>query len=96
MLECLEGIAEAQSDALAVTFVVLDGTVTVQMLKPGSAKSFEEYVHQVFIPYVKGRLRGASCLDLGDCDKGKRGKRGAAVCGEHQSYTRKLAEFPTC
>ena len=64
LLECFEGVAEAQSDAPAVTSVVLDGTVIVQMLRPGTAKIFEEYAHQVFIPYVKGKLHGASHLDL--------------------------------
>ena len=71
-LECLEGVSEAQSDALAVTSIVLDGTVIVQMLKSGTAKTFEEYAHQVFIPYVKGKLRGASHLEL-VCDSYKDG-----------------------
>ena len=62
LLERLEGVAE--SDALAVTSVVLDGTIIMQMLKPGTANTFEEYAHQVFIPYVKGQLRGVSPFDL--------------------------------
>ena len=52
--ECLGDVAEAQSDAHAVTSVVLDGAVIVQMLKSCTANTFEEHTHQVFIPYVKG------------------------------------------
>ncbi|KAK3850641.1 hypothetical protein Pcinc_042667 [Petrolisthes cinctipes] len=64
LLVCFEGVAEAKSDAPAFTSVVLDGAVILQMLKPGTAKTFEEYAHQVFIPYVEGQLRRASRLDL--------------------------------
>ena len=43
LLVCLEGHAEPLSEAPTVTAVVLDGAVIVQMLKPGTAKTFEEY-----------------------------------------------------
>ena len=56
LLECLESIPEEQSEAPSVTNVVLDGAAIVQMLKPGAAKTFEEYAHQVFLPYVLGQL----------------------------------------
>jgi len=48
---CLEGVAEAQFDALAVTSVVLDGAVVVQMVKPDTAKTFGKHAHQVVIQY---------------------------------------------
>ena len=57
MLECLEGLSEAQSEAPKVTNVVIDGAVLVQMLKPGAAETFEEYAHQVFIPYISEQFR---------------------------------------
>lgn len=105
LLECLEGVAESQADAPAVTSVVLDSTVIVQMLKPGTAKTFKEHAHQVFIPYIKGKLHGASRLDLvwdnykdGSLKTATREKRGkgATARGEHHSHTRKLGEFPAC
>ena len=34
------------------------------MLRPGAAKTFEEYAHQVFLPYISGQLRHVSRLDL--------------------------------
>lgn len=59
MLVCL---SEAQSEAPKVTNVVIDGAALVQMLKPGAAKIFEEYAHQVFIPYILGQLHHVSCV----------------------------------
>ena len=64
LLVCLEGIVEAKSDAPAVTSVVLDGAIIVQILKPGTANTFQEYAHQVFFPYVEGQLRCVARLDL--------------------------------
>ena len=64
LLVCLEGHAEPQSEAPTVTAVVLDGAVIVQMLKPGTAKTFEEYAQQVFIPYVVRQFQHVSRLDL--------------------------------
>jgi len=48
---CPDSIAEAQSEALAATSVVLDGAVVVQMVKPDIAKTFGKHAHQVFIQY---------------------------------------------
>ena len=61
---CLEGHAEPQSEAPTVTAVVFDRAVIVQMLKPGTAKTFEEYAQKVFIPYVVRQLQHVSRLDL--------------------------------
>jgi len=49
LLVCLEGIAEAQSDAPAVISIALGRTVIAQVLKSGTSKTFGEHVHQVFI-----------------------------------------------
>lgn len=64
LLRCLENHSETRSDAPTVTAKVLDGAVVVQMLKPGTAKTFEEYANQVFIPYIQGQLQHCSRLDL--------------------------------
>ena len=61
---CLEDLSEAQSEAPKVTNVVIDGAAIVQMLKPGAATTFEEYAHQVFLPYISGQLQHVSRLDL--------------------------------
>ncbi len=65
---------------------VIDGAAVVQMLKPGTAKTFQEYANQVFIPYISGQLQYVSHLDLvwdsyrGDSLKATaRAKRGKGV-----------------
>ena len=48
-----------------VTAVALDGAAIVQMLKPGSAKTFSEYAHSVFTPHIMATYRGVvSRVDL--------------------------------
>ena len=64
MLVCLENLCEAQTEAPEVTNVIIDGAAIVQMLKPGGAETFEEYAHQVFIPYISRQLQNVSRLDL--------------------------------
>ena len=64
LLVGLEGHSEPQSEAPTVTAVVFDRAVIVQMLKPGTAKTFEEYAQKVFIPYVVRQLQHVSRLDL--------------------------------
>ena len=64
MLKCLEDLHEPQSEAPTVTNIVIDGAALVQMLKPGAARTFEEYAHQVFLPYIAGQFQSVSRLDL--------------------------------
>ncbi|QQP58333.1 uncharacterized protein LOC103506659 [Caligus rogercresseyi] len=58
----------------------------VQMLKPAASKTFEEYAHQMFFPYISTKLQTVSRLDLiwdtylADSLKGStRAKRGQGV-----------------
>ena len=60
----LDMLKLTQSEALEVTVVFLDGATITQMLKPGTAKTFEEYAHQIFIPYIARQLRNPRHLDL--------------------------------
>ena len=64
MLVRLDDLYETQSEAHKVSTVVIDGAAIVQMLKPGAAETFEQYAHQVFLPYILGQLQHASRLDL--------------------------------
>ena len=34
------------------TCIVLDGAAIIQMMKAASAKTFDEYIQHLFIPYV--------------------------------------------
>ena len=58
----------------------------MQTLKPAASKTFEEYVQQIFIPYMSTKLQTVSRLDLvwdtyvADSLKGStRAKRGQGV-----------------
>ena len=99
---CLDGHAEPQSEAPTVTAVVFDRAVIVQMLKPGTAKTFEEYAQKVFIPYVVRQLQHVSRLDLvwdsyiaDSVNASTRAQRGKGVrtsaCFRLGSHTWKLA-----
>ena len=58
-------MSPSTTEAPDVTAVALDGAAIVQMLKPGSAKTFSEYAHSVFIPHIMATYRGdVSRVDL--------------------------------
>ena len=44
--------------------VVLDGAAIVNMLKPGSARTFQDYAKDVFLPYVKSQVDKAQRVDI--------------------------------
>ena len=48
----------------AVDAVILDGAVIVNMLKPGTARTFSDYTTQIFLPYINTPLKQALRLDL--------------------------------
>jgi len=57
LLNCLE-LEEHQSTSIPVVEAkFLDGAAIVQMLDPGTVKSFQEYADEVFIPYVSRPTR---------------------------------------
>jgi len=62
LLVCLGGVFEAQSEAPKVSSVVIDGATAVQMLKPGSAQTFDQYAHQVFLPYYLEIVNGIESI----------------------------------
>ena len=46
-------LPKVQSESHPTTAVILDGVVITQMLKPGAAKTFEEYTHQNLLNLLK-------------------------------------------
>ena len=64
LLLCLEGCAKSQSESPPATAIVLDGAAITQMLKPGDTKTFDEYAHRIFIPYIMRQLQNSTRLDL--------------------------------
>ena len=46
------------------TCIILDGPAIVNMLKPNGVTTFQEYLTQVFIPYVMLQISHADSLDI--------------------------------
>ena len=74
------------------------------MMKPATAKTFDEYAQQLFIPYICSQLRSVSRVDLvwdiykDDSLKGTAkpsAERVKETCGWEGCPTRKLAELST-
>ena len=65
LLQCLEKLAAAV-DAVDISSAayIIDGAAVVQMLKPGSARTFSEYAETVFGPFVQAHLSQVKRLDV--------------------------------
>jgi hypothetical protein len=66
LMHCLEAEITAPEEPAApvVDAKFLDGAAVVQMLSPGTAKTFLEYAEQVFVPYVSGQLQDTTRVDI--------------------------------
>ena len=56
LLSCLDTISPALAERPTVDAVLIDGAAAVNMLKPGSARTFEDYSNNVFLPSVLRQL----------------------------------------
>ena len=90
IVHCLEDtvVTTVEEDASLVVadVVMLDGPAIVNMLKPGSSKTFRDYAQDVFIPYAKLQLDKAQRVDIvwdeyrpGTLKQQAREKRGTGV-----------------
>lgn len=67
LVHCLEHLIPQNANVMAspaVEVIILDGAAIVNMLKPGAAKTFQDYATQVFLPYIEAQLRNAKRLDI--------------------------------
>ena len=64
LLTCLEHFSQPRSEVSPTSCIVLDGAVIIQLLKAATAKTFNEYAQQVFVPYILSKLHQAARLDL--------------------------------
>ena len=88
-MNCIEECASFQLIHPEVTVLVCDGPVIVQMLKPGTAKTFMQYHQEMILPYVHQQLHFVQRLDiiwddytsnsLKNCTRERRGK-GSRKC----------------
>ena len=65
-VSCLEELVNSPENAThpSVEVIILDGSVIVNMLRPGSAKTFSDYASQVFLPYVASQLQQANRIGI--------------------------------
>ena len=64
LLSCLEDVTISPDNNHQSTCIILDGAVIVQMLKPGSVKTFDQYANTTFIPYIVVQAKKYKRVDL--------------------------------
>ena len=64
LVKCLKTIVNPEADQPTPDAIILDGAVIVQMLPPGTVRTFEEYCQTVFGPYIARQLQFAKRVDL--------------------------------
>jgi hypothetical protein len=64
LLSCLEKMSPTTHGTPVADVVLVDGAVIANMIKPGTAKTFEEYAQQSFLPYVMHQLQNVKRLDI--------------------------------
>jgi len=63
LVKCLEILNISESKQPPVNAIILDGTVAVQMMTPGAAHTFGEYIDMVFQPFILKQLKSARRID---------------------------------
>ncbi|KAL9954824.1 hypothetical protein ACROYT_G042404 [Oculina patagonica] len=65
LTECLQAITTPQSEMPpAIDVIIIDGAAAVNMIKPGTEKTFLGYAEQSFLPYIKAQLRHVKRIDV--------------------------------
>ena len=86
LTKCLEPLSVVTDESPAVAVVIIDGAALVNMLKPGTSRTFDEYTATVFLPYISRQLESDKRIDevwdiyISDSLKGTvREKRGKGI-----------------
>jgi len=65
LAECLQNHTAPKSEIPTnIEVIIIDGAAIVNMVKPGTEKTFANYADQSFLPYVKAQLRHARRVDI--------------------------------
>eukprot|EP00112_Aurelia_sp_Birch-Aquarium-sp1_P002124 Seg1231.3 transcript_id=Seg1231.3/GoldUCD/mRNA.D3Y31 product="hypothetical protein" protein_id=Seg1231.3/GoldUCD/D3Y31 len=71
LMECLQNEVVQQPEESSVQLegpkvdsVIIDGAALINMLRPGAAKTFEEYANNFFRPHLQAQLRNRKRIDL--------------------------------
>ena len=57
-------LARPESVTVQVTCTILDGAAIINMLRPGTAKTFHDYATDNFLPYITSHLEQVTRLDM--------------------------------
>ncbi len=65
-LRCLQDLSPVNEAVSSPTVQVniLDGAAVINMLRPGSERTFQNYCTEVFLPYITSQLQHVSRLDI--------------------------------
>ncbi|MES9879584.1 MAG: TCR domain-containing protein, partial [Sedimenticola sp.] len=96
LVGCLKDTYPAPTeDSPEVDAILLDGAAIINMLKPGHAKTFDEYSRLVFLPYIRSQLEKAKRVDIvwdeyikDSLKRMTRQKRGKGTRRRVQSHTK--------
>ncbi|KAJ8027927.1 hypothetical protein HOLleu_30024 [Holothuria leucospilota] len=66
LMPCLENLVPVKEDLSTprVQVNILDGAGIINMLRPGTAKTFQGYATDVFVPHVTSQLQHVDRLDI--------------------------------
>ena len=64
LIKCLPNSSNQCTIQPTIDAAILDGAVIVQMLKPGTAQTFEDYFNYVFAPYITRQLETVQRVDV--------------------------------
>ena len=64
LIKCLPNSSNQCTIQPTIDAAILDGAVIVQMLKPGTAQTFEHYFNYVFAPYITRQLETVQRVDV--------------------------------
>ena len=64
LLSCLETETTTTTNVPSVDAKMFDGAAIVQMLQPKTARTFQDYAEQVFVPYISNQMKNVHRADI--------------------------------
>ncbi|CAC5372613.1 unnamed protein product [Mytilus coruscus] len=62
--QCLEPLTTSTGDVPEVDVLVIDGAAIVNMLKPSTSRTFDNYADLIFCPYIRKHLETVARVDV--------------------------------
>lgn len=65
LIDCLEPYHQSQAEAPSnIDATIIDGPAMVNMLNPGTARTFQQYAEKSIAPYIESQLRYSNRVDV--------------------------------